>query len=102
MRFGAKDRGRRLSPAVSPRWKLLQTCDGVLTKAGIENGMDDLERRRIGERVQIIDPPRMPERPVGPRRSTLSVVGGLTGFALALAFVGLSSAAAQPHRQPDT
>jgi len=51
----------------------------------------NLERRQIGEQFKIIDPARLPQRPVGRRRLSVSVVGGLAGLVLTLAFAGVST-----------
>lgn len=92
----AQSRGRRLSQAdVLPYEVLQETYKALLTKSQESRMAANLERRQIGEQFKIIEPARLPERPVGPRRSGVTLVGGLAGLALALAFVGVSSA-----RQP--
>ena len=70
----------------------------LLTKSQESKMAANLERRQIGAQFKIIDPPRLPERPAGPRRFSVTVIGGLAGFALALAFVG--SSARQPRATP--
>jgi uncharacterized protein involved in exopolysaccharide biosynthesis len=98
----AESRGRRLSQADLLPYEVLQeTYKALLTKSQESRMAANLERRQIGEQFKIIEPARLPERPVGPRRSSVSVVGGFAGFALALAFVGLS-AARQPRATPAT
>jgi uncharacterized protein involved in exopolysaccharide biosynthesis len=50
-----------------------------------------LERRQIGEQFRIIDPPRVPARPLGPSRLAVNVVGAFAGLGLSLVFVGVRS-----------
>jgi polysaccharide chain length determinant protein (PEP-CTERM system associated) len=49
-----------------------------------------LETRQIGEKFQIIEEARAPERPVSPNRPQLNLLGVLGGIALGLAFVALA------------
>lgn len=92
----AESRGRRLSQADLLPYEVLQeTYKALLSKSQESKMAANLERRQIGEQFKIIDPPRLPKRPNGPRRGSVTVMSGLAGFALALAFVGVSSA-----RQP--
>lgn len=44
----------------------------------------DMERRQKSERFYVLDPARVPEIPVQPRRRLLSVGGGLVGLVLGL------------------
>jgi len=44
----------------------------------------NMERRQIGEQFQLVEPARIPERPIGPARSAAAAAGGLAGLALAL------------------
>src|SRR5207249_4697720 len=92
----SNSRGHRLSQAdVLPYEVLQETYKTLLTKSQESRMAANLERRQIGEQFKVIDPARLPDRPVGPRRASVNVMGGLAGLALALAFVGVSSA-----RQP--
>jgi uncharacterized protein involved in exopolysaccharide biosynthesis len=89
----AQSRGRRLSQADLLPYEVLQeTYKTLLTKSQESKMAANLERRQIGEQFKIIDPARLPARPSGPRRVSVTVVGGLAGLALAVAFVGVSSA----------
>ena len=89
----AQSRGRRLSQADLLPYEVLQdTYKTLLTKSQESKMAANLERRQIGEQFKVIDPARLPARPSGPRRISVTVVGGFAGFALALAFVGVSSA----------
>jgi hypothetical protein len=49
----------------------------------------NLERRQIGEQFKLLDPARLPERPVSPDRPRLNMLGMAVGFAVGLALVGL-------------
>jgi uncharacterized protein involved in exopolysaccharide biosynthesis len=92
----AQSHGRRLSQAdLLPYDVLQETYKALLTKSQESRMAANLERRQIGEQFKIIEPARLPERPVGPRRFSVNLMGGLAGLALALTFVGVSSA-----RQP--
>jgi polysaccharide chain length determinant protein (PEP-CTERM system associated) len=49
----------------------------------------NMERREIGEQFKIIDPPRLPPRPVSPNRTRVNLLGSCLGLALGLAFAVL-------------
>lgn len=49
----------------------------------------DLERRQIGEQFKVIDPARLPERPISPDRTRLNLMGALGGLAFGLALIAL-------------
>lgn len=51
----------------------------------------DLQTRQFGEQLKLIDPARIPERPVGLTRTELSVIGIVAGLTLGVAIVGVSS-----------
>ena len=96
--------GRHLSQAdVLPYEVLQETYKALLTKSQESRIAASLERRQIGEQFKILEPARLPERPVGPSRVGVNVMGGLAGLGLALTFVGVSSVR-QPHpeRNVDT
>ena len=44
----------------------------------------NLERRQIGEQFKLLDPARLPERPIGPKRTNITLLGALVGFSLGL------------------
>jgi uncharacterized protein involved in exopolysaccharide biosynthesis len=44
----------------------------------------NMERKQIGEQFRLVEPARIPERPIGPARSAAAAAGGLAGLALAL------------------
>jgi len=100
----ARSGGRRLSQADLLPYEVLQESYRALLTKGQESRMAaNLERRQIGEQFTVVDPARLPERPVGPSRFGVSVMGGLAGLGLALAFVGVSSVRQpRPDRKADT
>ena len=49
----------------------------------------DLERRQIGEQFKLIDPARVPERPISPNRQRLNMLGALAGLGFGLALIVL-------------
>jgi polysaccharide chain length determinant protein (PEP-CTERM system associated) len=46
-----------------------------------------LERRQIGEQFRVLEPARMPERPISPNRVQINTMGALGGLALGLGLV---------------
>ena len=46
----------------------------------------NMEKRQQGERFTMLDPPRVPEKPVSPKRPLLIGIGCAISLALALAF----------------
>lgn len=58
----------------------------------------NLERRQIGEQFRVLDPARLPERPVGPDRLRVNVAGTSSGFALGLVFIGRRRRSETIHR----
>jgi uncharacterized protein involved in exopolysaccharide biosynthesis len=50
----------------------------------------NLERRQIGETFKLIDPARLPEKPIGPSRRMVNVVGALSGLMFGVVLVGFS------------
>ena len=45
------------------------------------------ERRQIGEQFRLLEPARLPERPVGPSRLAVNATGALAGLGLGLVLV---------------
>jgi uncharacterized protein involved in exopolysaccharide biosynthesis len=89
----ARSHGGRLSQAdLLPYDVLQETYKTLLTKSQESRMAANLEQRQIGEQFKIIDPARLPARPVGPARTSVNIMGGLAGLTLALAYVGVSSA----------
>jgi len=44
----------------------------------------NLERRQIGEQFRLLDPARLPERPISPNRTNITLLGAVAGFCLGL------------------
>jgi protein tyrosine kinase modulator len=49
----------------------------------------NLEQRQIGEQFRVLDPARIPERPISPVRLQINAIGAAIGLALGLLIVGL-------------
>ena len=98
--------GRRpLSQADLLPYEVLQETYKALLIDGEELKIAaNLQRRAIGERFVVIDPPRLPEQPVGPSRLGVNVAGTFAGFGLGLILccvrgrASLFTAGAAPRR----
>jgi uncharacterized protein involved in exopolysaccharide biosynthesis len=72
---------------------------GLLDKRHEAHLAANLEARQIGEQFRVIDPARIPERPEGPDRLSISLLGASIGLAaglLLLLAVPVQSPAAPP------
>ena len=49
----------------------------------------NMERRQVSEQFRIVDPPRVPQRPVSPDRTRMSVMGAIAGLGLGALIIGL-------------
>lgn len=49
----------------------------------------NLEERQIGEQFRLLDPARLPEKPIKPNRPMINMMGLAAGFGIGLALVGL-------------
>ena len=97
-RLRAGNGGRRVSQAdILPYEVLQETYKAFLIKSQESQIAANLERRRSGVQFKVIDPARLPERPVGPSRLSVSVIGGFAGLGLGLVFVGVSAARRPRH-----
>jgi len=67
---------------------LQETYKELLIKREESRSSVSLEQRQIGEQFNILDPARLPKRPVGPDRLRVNVAGTSAGFALGLVFLG--------------
>ncbi len=63
---------------------LRQIYTGLLAKSESARTAIDLERRQISEQFKILDPARVPERPISPNRDQINLAGGLGGLAVGL------------------
>jgi polysaccharide chain length determinant protein (PEP-CTERM system associated) len=49
----------------------------------------NLERQQIGEQFRVLDPPRVPSRPLSPQRLLINLGGVVVGLLLGLGLIGL-------------
>ena len=63
---------------------LRQIYTGLLTKNENARASANLERRQIGEQFKMLEPARLPERPISPNRPQLYTMGALGGLALGI------------------
>ena len=68
---------------------LQNTYKTLLAKSQESNMAANLERRQIGEQFRVIEPARLPERPISPNRLRLNSLGALAGLCLGLALIAL-------------
>lgn len=63
--------------------------DGLVKKLQDARIAASLEERQVGEQFRISDPARRPERPRGPDRIRINLIGAFLGLGLGLAIAGL-------------
>ena len=61
----------------------------LLTRSEEAKVAANMERRQVSEQFRIVDPPRVPERPISPDRVRMTLLGALGGAALGVLLVGL-------------
>jgi polysaccharide chain length determinant protein (PEP-CTERM system associated) len=49
----------------------------------------NMERRQVSEQFRLVDPPRVPERPIGPDRTRMTMMGAAGGFGLGVVLIAL-------------
>ena len=49
----------------------------------------NLERRQVGEQFKLLDPARLPEKPVSPKRWLINIAGAMFGLLIGLGLVAL-------------
>jgi protein tyrosine kinase modulator len=84
-------------PGVESEWTVLtrdyetqQTAyKELLSKSEASKVALDLEDRQIGENFRVLDPARVPVKPVSPKRIQISAVGFALGIGLALGIIAL-------------
>jgi uncharacterized protein involved in exopolysaccharide biosynthesis len=84
-------------PALESEWisltrdydTLKEAYEKLLAKSEDSKVAADLERRQIGEQFRILDPARIPVRPISPKRPIINAAGAAVGLLLGLALVAL-------------
>ena len=66
---------------------LQRAFEDLLTKSESARVAGELEDRQIGEQFRVLDPPRVPDRPISPQRALISGGGLLGGLMLGLLVV---------------
>ena len=66
---------------------LRQVYTNLLAKSENARVAANLERRQIGEQFKLLDPARLPERPISPNRTQIDLLGALGGLAVGLGLV---------------
>jgi polysaccharide chain length determinant protein (PEP-CTERM system associated) len=66
-----------------------QMYDRLLTKREEAQVAASLERRHIGERFRVLEPPARPEQPEGPARGAVTLLGALLGLLGGLAVLAV-------------
>jgi polysaccharide chain length determinant protein (PEP-CTERM system associated) len=66
---------------------LREVYTNLLSKSENARAAANLERRQIGEQFKILDPARLPERPISPNRPQINSMGAIAGFAAGLGLV---------------
>jgi polysaccharide chain length determinant protein (PEP-CTERM system associated) len=61
----------------------------LLSKSEDSKVAANLERRQIGEQFRVLDPARVPERPVSPKRIQINGMGAALGLLIGLGLIGL-------------
>jgi len=78
-------RGGAAPPVVMLDYEMLTaTYKDLFAKREQARLAANLERRQIGEQFKLLDPARLPERPIGPNRTNITLLGALLGFCLGL------------------
>ena len=70
---------------------LEETYRTFLTKKEDSKVAANLERRQIGEQFKLLDPARLPEKPVGPSRIEMTLMGAFAGLGIGFVLVGATA-----------
>ena len=84
-------------PGVESQWlsltrdydTLKRSFEDLVAKSESANTAVNLENRQVGEQFRVLDPPRVPSRPISPNRMVISGVGLGGGLVLGLLLVAL-------------
>jgi len=68
---------------------LRQRYDQLLTRSEDAKVAANMERRQVTEQFRVVDPPRVPERPLNPNRLRTTLVGGMAGLGFGALLVAL-------------
>lgn len=63
---------------------LRQSYTNLLAKSENARMSANLERRQIGEQFRVLEPARLPERPISPNRLQINAMGAIGGLALGM------------------
>ena len=66
---------------------LRQGYTNLLAKSENARMSTNLERRQIGEQFRVLEPARLPERPISPNRLQINTMGALGGLAVGMGLV---------------
>jgi polysaccharide chain length determinant protein (PEP-CTERM system associated) len=69
---------------------LTSVYTGLLAKKEESQIAANLERGEIGEQFKLLDPARLPEKPISPDRPRINIMGMVAGLAIGLALIGLT------------
>ena len=85
------------TPGVESEWQSLsrevdtlnEAYRGLLTKYEEAKRSRDLEKQQIGEQFVILDPARVPDKPISPIRFQINAIGAVAGLVLGLGLIAL-------------
>jgi hypothetical protein len=84
-------RGELSQADLLPYEVLKDTYKTLLVKQQDAKMGANLERRQLGQQLRLTEPARLPERPMGPSKTTVNVGGMLAGLAFGLTMVVVSN-----------
>jgi uncharacterized protein involved in exopolysaccharide biosynthesis len=90
--FRRENGSRSLPRAMQIEQEVLEeTYRAFLTKQEDSKVAANLERRQIGEQFKLLDPARLPEKPLGPSTFEVNLMGAFAGLGIGFVLVGASS-----------
>ncbi len=69
---------------------LQETYRELLAKSENSKMAASLEQRQIGEQFRLLDPARVPLKPISPRRAQINLIGTAAGVGLGVLLIGLA------------